>query len=469
MLFNTAQYAIFLAVVLLLVHRGSLGWRNGVLLVASLLFYSLWTPAYIFLLLADIIVNYVLLRAVARSAHPRLPLVASIVFTVGLLGWFKYAAFAVETALPLLRLVGHEPVVPEVFLPLGISFFSFQIIALAVDTYRGRDSDAEVPSLPRYALFVSFFPQLIAGPILRGHQLLPQLARRPRPTREQVRRGFWLLASGLAKKTILADFLLAPFVDQVFASPGIGNAAFHWVAMFGFSVQVYYDFSGYSDMARGSALLLGYELPLNFAEPYLSRNPQELWRRWHITLSGWLRDYPYIGMGGNRTGAARTYVNLFLTMLIAGLWHGAAWTYVIWGAMHGVLLAVDRLLRRGRRSADPPLRLRDAPAIAFMFTFWSFACLFFRSTGMQETVDFIQALVSPSHLHGFPVLQTGLVIFCLFLHLAERWLRLRLPVIHSTLASRAWGLPLEALLFGGVIGLAIACSGTGAAFVYFQF
>lgn len=212
---------------------------------------------------------------------------------------------------------GYAPPIPDVFLPLGISFYSFQIIALAVDSY--RDARSAPRSLSLYALFITFFPQLIAGPILRGPQLLPQLLEGARFSSQRRNRGLVLCAVGLIKKMVFADFLLGPFVNSIFAEPGIANAAFHWAAMYAFSFQIYFDFSGYSDMARGLALLMGFELPLNFEEPFLSRNPSELWRRWHITLSQWLRDYLYLPLGGNRSGAARTYLNLMLTMLLGGL------------------------------------------------------------------------------------------------------------------------------------------------------
>ncbi len=229
MLFNTLQFAIFFAFVLLLHRTLPTRFQNGALLVASLVFYSLWIPSYLLLLGLDIVVNYALLRLITRGSRPRLALGASIAVTLGLLGGFKYAALAVETLAPLLRVTaGVDSPIPEVLLPLGISFFSFQILGLAIDVYR---REIEAPqSLGRYALFVSFFPQLIAGPILRGSQFLPQLARGAAPTAERTQRGLWLLGCGLAKKVILADYLLSDFVDDVFRVPGIGSAAFHWVA-----------------------------------------------------------------------------------------------------------------------------------------------------------------------------------------------------------------------------------------------
>jgi D-alanyl-lipoteichoic acid acyltransferase DltB (MBOAT superfamily) len=333
MLFNTAQFVLFFALVLV-VHRAlPLQRRNAWLLGCSLVFYFLWIPAYLLLLLVDIGVNFALLRGMVRSSRSRLFLIASIVFTLGLLVFFKYAVFLVESFTPLTQgLLGYTPPLPEVVLPLGISFYSFQILALQIDVQRGR---IDPPGgLARYALFVAFFPQLIAGPILRGHEFLPQLERGGRVEPERTRRGLWLIASGVVKKVILGDYLLAPFVNDVYGNAGVAEAPVQLLATYSFAFQIYFDFSGYTDMARGMACLLGFDLPLNFREPYLSRNPAEFWRCWHTTLSRWLRDYLYIPLGGNRAGALRTYANLLVTMLLGGLWHGAGWNFVLWGGLH---------------------------------------------------------------------------------------------------------------------------------------
>ena len=253
MLFNSFSFLIFFAVFGLAYRLAPRRARIPLLLAASLLFYSLWIPVYLLLLLLEIGVNWWLLRAIARGPRPRVALAASIVFTLSLLGYFKYAAFLVAGASPLLeRLLGAHPVLSEILLPLGISFYSFNILALAIDTARGREG--EPPSLPHYALFIAFFPHLIAGPILRGRDFLPQLAQGERMTPERTRRGLWLIASGIGKKMILGDFVLAPFVADVFASPGVANAPVHWLALYSFAFQIYFDFSGYTDMARGLAL-----------------------------------------------------------------------------------------------------------------------------------------------------------------------------------------------------------------------
>ena len=468
MLFNTPEFAVFLAAVLLaftwLPDRG----RNPLLLGASLVFYTLWFPAYLLLLLVDVGVNYLLLRAMRRSPRPRVWLALSVGFTLGLLAFFKYAAFLVESSLPVLTgVLGITPAVPDFFLPLGISFYSFQIVALAVDTCRGRIEP--VGSLSRYALFVCFFPQLIAGPILRGFQFLPQLERGPRPDASKRRRGLWLLASGLAKKVVLADFLLGPFVDQIFADPGVGSAPFHWVAAYSFAFKIYFDFSGYTDMARGIALLLGFELPWNFEEPYLSRNPAEFWRRWHITLSTWLRDYLYIPLGGNRRGSTRTQVNLMITMLLGGLWHGASWNFVIWGGLHGMLLVAHRLALRGSGDPEQPLRLSDAPRILLLFHAMCVLWVFFRAPTLELAWRFIQAMFTGGDSSGWPLLPTLTVVLCFGLHVLERFVRTRLPAWQERLARAWWGPALEGSALGLLAAVVFAVSGESAEFIYFQF
>jgi alginate O-acetyltransferase complex protein AlgI len=322
MLFNSLQFAIFLTAILVAHRALPRRARVPLLLAASLLFYAFWYPPYLLLLLADVLVNYALLRAMLHSRRPRIFLVTSIVFTLGILACTKYAGLVVKTSLPAIDLLfGVGPPIPEILLPLGISFYSFQIVALSVDTYLGRVEP--VRRLSQYTLFICFFAQLIAGPILRGKQFLPQLEAGGLVTLDRTRRGVWLVASGVAKKVLLADFLLAGFVAEVFAAPGLASAPFHLVALYSFAFQIYFDFSGYTDIARGTALLLGFDLPQNFREPYLSRNPAEFWRQWHITLSQWLRDYVYIPLGGNRRGPRRALVSVAITMLLGGLWHGA--------------------------------------------------------------------------------------------------------------------------------------------------
>jgi D-alanyl-lipoteichoic acid acyltransferase DltB (MBOAT superfamily) len=469
MLFHSAQFVVFFALVLAVHRLLPRRRRNAWLLCASLLFYFLWIPAYLLLLLVDLGVNYALLRALTRSARPRRWLAASVVFTLGLLVWFKYAAFAVESAAPLLAAIGGAaPPLPEVLLPLGISFYSFQILALQIDACRGHAPAP--PSLARYALFVAFFPQLVAGPILRGSEFLPQLERGGEIAPDRTRRGLWLLAAGVVKKVILGDYLLAPFVDEVYAHPGVAPAPVQLLATYSFAFQIYFDFSGYTDMARGLACLLGFELPLNFREPYLSRDPAEFWRRWHMTLSRWLRDYLYIPLGGNRQGPSRTQVNLLVTMLLGGLWHGAGWTFLLWGGLHGLLLVVHRRFGRGGREADErPFTASDALRVLLLFHAVCLLWVFFRAPNLAAALAILRRLFGSSYVVDWPVLPALVVALCAGLHVLERWARPRLPRLRAALGQGALGGALEGAVLGAVAALAIAASGAGAEFIYFQF
>lgn len=470
MLFPTLQFALFFGLTLLLHRTVPIRARSGILLGASLIFYALWIPPYLLLLLGDIGINYLLLQGIARGRYKKAWLIASIVFTLSLLGGFKYAIPVLEGVTAWWGVQsGTQPIWPEVILPLGISFYSFQIIGFAVDTYRGETSGKRLP-LGRYALFIAFFPQLIAGPILRGNEMLPQLERGASNSRQRDIKGIRLLAWGLIKKVTLSDFLLSPFVDSVFASPGQVGVESHWVAIWAFAFQIYFDFSGYTDMARGLALLLGYELPDNFLEPYLSRGPAEFWRRWHITLSRWLRDYLYIPLGGNRRGLSLTYMNLMLTMLLGGLWHGAGWTFIAWGAMHGAMLCVERVLgQRKGVSVEDRLSWADAPRVFLFFQLTCFSWVFFRAENLAEASAFYSGLFGASGSTGWPLLPTLTVLFCMALHPIERWIRTSSTGSAEPGERRPLASALEAVVVGLALGVVVATSGTGAEFIYFQF
>jgi D-alanyl-lipoteichoic acid acyltransferase DltB (MBOAT superfamily) len=468
MLFNSIQFAFFFLVVVighrLVPNTGRRAW----LLAASLLFYVLWYPAYLVLLLVDIALNFVLLRAITHAVRPRLFLGLSVTISLSILAYYKYAAFIVTSLFPFLGEMGLSAGALDIVLPLGISFYTFQIIALAIDTYRGQIEPPK--SISEYALFVTFFPQLIAGPILRGGEFLPQLRCGGNVTYDLTRVGIWLFACGLLKKVVFGDYLLAPFVNEVFGNPGLATAPVHLIAAYSFAFQIYFDFSGYTDMARGLAAILGFNIPLNFREPYLSTNPSEFWRRWHQTLSSWLRDYLYIPLGGNRGSLSGTYRNLFLTMLLGGLWHGASWQFVVWGGLHGVLLGVHRAVATSSsRPGAAGVGFRDAVSIAAMFHATCFLWIFFRAESFNDAALFIGRLVSGSYSTGWPLLATAVVCLCWVGHVAERWLR---PRARRFIADRrlglAWGVA-EGLALGAILGLALAASGTGAEFIYFQF
>jgi alginate O-acetyltransferase complex protein AlgI len=344
MLFHTPSFAIFLTVLLaLLALVRHVGARKFILLAVSYLFYMWWKPVFVLPLLATTIIDYLVARRLEIESRPRQRrglLIFSLVANLGLLAYFKYRDFFIVNAVTFARELGFDfsPALAGVILPVGISFYTFHTTSYTIDVYR-----REIPacrSLREFALFITFFPVLVAGPILRAKQFLPELQR---PVQLTLSRAVvFLFVRGLGKKVVVADNL-APFVDQIFADPTHWPSALIWTATIAFSIQIYCDFSGYSDMARALAMIFGYNIPLNFDRPYFAQSPAEFWRRWHISLSTWLRDYLYIPLGGSRRGILVTCRNLMITMFLGGLWHGAAWNFVLWGCLHGLMLCAQRL------------------------------------------------------------------------------------------------------------------------------
>lgn len=353
MLFNSITFLCFLPIVLIGVGTLPARWRNPFLLAASYVFYGWWDWRFLLLLMGTTTIDFWVSHRIGRATTPRARrgfLALSIVANLTVLGFFKYWNFFVGSAVQVLQSMGihASPWTLSVILPVGISFYTFQSMGYVIDVYR-----REIVPVRRamdYALAIAFFPQLVAGPIERISHLLPQLLAKARPSAERVQIGLTLIALGFTKKVLIAD-LLAPEVDRIFAAPGEMSAGLLLRGAYCFAFQIYGDFSGYSDIARGVSELLGVRLMKNFEQPYLSQSITEFWRRWHISLSSWLRDYLYIPLGGNRSGALATYRNLLLTMLIGGLWHGANWTFVAWGGLHGTYLALERRLGIGRERA----------------------------------------------------------------------------------------------------------------------
>ncbi len=278
-----------------------------------------------------------------RSRRRRVLLTMSVVANLGLLAYFKYTNFLIGTLGDLFSLE-LEPM--DIFLPVGISFFTFQTMSYTIDIYRGKLEP--VRSIMDFAFYVSFFPQLVAGPIVRAADFIPQIRANLKISQADIGRALLLIGTGAFKKLVISDYLSVNFVDRVFEAPGLYSGVENLLAVYGYTLQIYCDFSGYTDIAIGIALLMGFRLPVNFRAPYQAHSVQDFWRRWHISLSTWLRDYLYISLGGNRRGQWRTYFNLLMTMFLGGLWHGAAWTFIFWGALHGVALALHRMLRDTR-------------------------------------------------------------------------------------------------------------------------
>ena len=363
MLFPTATFAIFFLIVLPLSwltmpwpHR----WRPFIV-VASYVFYSWWDWRFVFLLAGCTVWNQVLAVRIWRTpdrSRRKALLFLALAGDLGVLGYFKYYDFFVSSTDNMATVVGLDlPFsLKTIVLPVGISFFTFMAISYVVDAYRG---DFQPTTLEKFAVYLSFFPHLVAGPIVRPGELIPQLETPRDPRRVDTSRAFYLIATGLFKKVVIANYLASSIVDQVFAAPGQHSSLEILIAVYAYAVQIYADFSGYTDIAIGIALLLGFSFPQNFDSPYAAVSVQDFWRRWHMTLSRWLRDYVYIPLGGNRRGNVATYRNLMLTMLIGGLWHGAAWTFVVWGGLHGAALAGERWWRE-RRGAPAPARDRVA-------------------------------------------------------------------------------------------------------------
>ena len=397
MVFNSLVYALFLPAVVGLHWAVRPPARRWVLLAASYVFYGAWDWRFLGLILLSTVVDFTVARGLERTAverRRRALLVASIAANLGILGLFKYGGFFVASASALLARVGLEPnpALLDVVLPVGISFYTFQTISYTVDVYRG-ELRAE-RDLATFALYVAYFPQLVAGPIERATHLLPQLrAERARPDAEDVSSALGLIVLGLVKKVVIADSL-APIVNRAYSDPGNLSAVSAWAAAIAFALQIYGDFSGYTDIARGTSRLLGIELMVNFRQPYLSRNLTEYWRRWHVSLSTWLRTYLYIPLGGNRHGGRRTVRNLMITMVLGGLWHGAAWTFVLWGAVHGVILAIERALGVRADDRETLPSLRQWPAVAAAFAVWTLTLVPFRAGSLTDTGAMLGAMVS---------------------------------------------------------------------------
>jgi alginate O-acetyltransferase complex protein AlgI len=346
MVFSSLRYFVFLALLLLVLAPDySTKRKKLVLAAASCLFYAAWDYRYLALLLIISVIDYYCAARIHRTsdaARRKLWVVASIVSNLGILGYFKYTNFFIDTLNGFFAdQIGRIPAT-HILLPAGISFYTFKSMSYTIDVYRGEIEPARTQI--DYTTFITFFPELIAGPIVRASVFLPQMDRALGPTARRLVVGMNVFLLGLVKKKLIAD-RMAGIADPMFHAPGDYAALSLWCGAIAYALQIYCDFSGYSDMAIGTAKMLGYDLPENFDMPYASASITEFWRRWHMTLSSWLRDYLYIPLGGNRKGRARTYVNLTITMLLGGLWHGASWNFVFWGGAHGAALALHRAVR----------------------------------------------------------------------------------------------------------------------------
>ena len=470
MLFNSLEFALFLPVVLGLYWLLRLRGQNVLLLAASYVFYGAWDVRFLSLIAVSTLIDYGVGRKLGSTEDDRkrrIWLVTSISAQLTLLAFFKYFGFFVESFVGLFTWLGLEvnPPLFEVLLPVGISFYTFQTISYIFDVYRRRIEPTN--NLITFATFVAYFPQLVAGPIERAKNLLPQIeSPRTRPGAEQIRSGLLLMLIGYFKKVAIAD-AIAPYVNDAFAAGSNAGRGTLLLGALGFSLQIYGDFSGYTDIARGVSRLFGVELMRNFDQPYLSRSITEFWRTWHISLSAWLHDYLYVPLGGNKRGRLATYRNLILTMLLGGLWHGAAWTFVVWGGLHGLLLAGHRAIGGYvPRDRATPVRWRQIPSILLTFATVTALWVFFRAETLGDAFQYLGGMatapwgvVDPDAL----VIVLVSTLFVLLLDLAQRLSADDAVILRWPAVAR--GASVAVLL----VAIVIWTGGSSQPFIYFQF
>jgi alginate O-acetyltransferase complex protein AlgI len=474
MLFCSEQFLLFFAIVF--VAYWAMPWhraRVGLLLAASLYFYASWNHWLAGIIAVSTALDYAIgcgLEGSSSSWRRKALLSLSLAGNLGLLVYFKYANFFLQSAEDAVRAAGGSVSLPvlRVILPIGISFYTFEAINYTVDVYRRRVRAER--NLLHFMLFITFFPHLVAGPIVRARDFLPQISRRKRWSWARLELGAQYLLVGLFKKLAIADHL-ALLSDPVFAEPAKYGSGAVWLATVAYALQIYCDFSGYSDMALGTAHMLGYKLAQNFNLPYLAANVAEFWHRWHISLSTWLRDYLFIPLGGSRGSKSRVYRNLMITMVLGGLWHGASWTFVFWGFLHGLLLILHRAFLgfcRPRPQLEAALHTLAGTTLRRAATFLcvAFCWIFFRATTFGAALEMLRRLVLPHAGLGPPLpalslwYTLGLFVVCYAVAHNGLWKRLsaRLPA------------PVLGLGYAAALSLALLLApGTTKTFIYFQF
>lgn len=480
MIFSSLTFVIFFSIVCVLMAltniRGLTGrlpvsamrLRHGILLVASYVFYGWWNWLCCLLMLVLTAVAWFCALGFSRTGR-KLYVTLGVVIPLLILGVFKYFNFFVDSFCAVLGLARAGAV--NILLPVGISFYTFQSLSYTIDVY--REKIAPEKSFANVALYIAFFPQLVAGPIVKAGEFIPQLYEDRSISLKNMERGVQIFAFGLFKKLVIADNI-STFADAVFANPAEFNAMTAILALAAYSMQIYCDFSGYSDMAVGCAKCLGYELPRNFDLPYVADSIGEQWRRWHISLSTWLQEYVYIPLGGNRKGKARTYVNLMLTMLIAGLWHGAAWTYVAWGAFIGLGLCAERLLKKSGGRGERRVTSVAGTMVKAIgpYAYFTLGLIFFRSESFGAALEFARAMLRWNsgviHISSWAVIGIGLV-FIGELAAVIRAKRTGEPLngYYPTVSLNSlWGLAILFIFLGLTLGLAYTGDNP---FIYFQF
>ena len=462
-------FAAFVVVYLLLQHKTTA--RLLFVTAFSYYFYYKSSGTYFFLLAVVTVSDFLIAHFIEKATVPwkrKLLVTLSLCVNLGLLCYFKYTNFLGTV---IASLTGGTFTALDIFLPVGISFFTFQSLSYTIDVYRKQI--VPLTNLLDYAFYVSFFPQLVAGPIVRARDFIPQIRKPLFVDREMFGRAIFLIAGGLFKKAVISDYISVNFVDRVFDAPTLYSGVENLMAVYGYALQIYCDFSGYSDMAIGIALLLGFHFNINFNSPYKSASVTEFWRRWHISLSSWLRDYLYISLGGNRKGKIRQYINLIITMFLGGLWHGAAWNFVFWGVLHGVALACHKFFRSimGREKSYQSSGVRRFFAILLTFHFVCLCWVFFRASSFTTALEVITQIGTNFHATVFTQLLAGYkgVFFLMLLGYLLHFLPDKLETGATRMVVRM-PLVLQALLIVAVIYIVIQVKTAGIQpFIYFQF
>lgn len=470
MVFSSPIFLLcFLPVCLLLYFAAPEGWRNGVLLLASILFYAWGAPDFVAVLLIATVLNHLLTRAMARTERPRLKKTLcglAVGVSLALLGWFKYAGFLAEICNSIIGWAGLQQFAwRHVVLPIGISFFTFQSITYTVDVYRGTCPPQD--RLTDYMLYILMFPQLIAGPIVRYGDIADQI--RHRETRwNEVLEGWYRFIIGLCKKVLVAD-VIGRWADSVLAG-GFSDmsTSLAWTAIVGYTMQLYFDFSGYSDMAIGLGRIFGFRFPENFNCPYISASISEFWRRWHITLGSFMKNYLYIPLGGNRRGRGRTYLNLWMVFLLSGLWHGAGWNFILWGAYHGLWLVLERL---GLSRFYQKIGRIPSTFITFLIVVVGWAL--FRIEDLGQAFTFIGRLFAfdfrTFSMDGEVVLMILVALLAAFLPMLSCVQRLCKKVFHSSYSAKALLTLCPMALLALLICLGSLAGNEFSPFIYFRF
>lgn len=496
MLFNSYTFIVFFIIILIL-HNLRFSWKVKKinLLIASYIFYAAWNPPFVLLLWLSTTVDFFVGRALYRENNKRKRkwlLVISLIGNLGMLSFFKYGGFLLDNFVTLVNALGvnYHPANPGIILPAGISFYTFTTLCYTIDMYK-KESEP-VKSILDFSLFVTFFPHLVAGPIVRPNQLVPQFASPKKATGQQLLTGLFLLSLGLFMKVVMADTFLAGPADTVFTAHNHLLPLDAWMGVLAFSGQIFFDFAGYSTCAIGVAMCLGFTLPQNFRFPYAASGFSDFWRRWHMTLSAWLRDYLYIPLGGNRKGSVRTYVNLMLTMLLGGLWHGASWTFVVWGALHGTYLCAERWIQQIRHkgqlspSAYIPAEGKQAVRASmvpsfftnlfsgqfvkmlFVFFFVTIAWVFFRSADFTTAWRLLSSMFGRVNngaalLPTLDIIKVSLITVAL---LGTHWM-MRHSSIADLIKKINW--KLLGIIWAVMVILLVLSQKSSDSFIYFQF